>query len=325
MSANPARQQAARWFARMQGGPAVNSQRDDFDRWLRADPRHQTEYNAFNEVWRDFDSTPRAEALASATRQTQARARRQLLRGGLGLLVMGSTGVLGWHLWEQGQNAVLFAVSPQTQTGQIARQTLPDGSHITLSGGSAVQVRYSARQRTVALPVGEAVFDVAKDVERPFVISSGAARITVLGTRFVVSRLPGLVRVSVASGSVRVALANAPEAGSPTVLQAGEVAEIADHQPPDQAIHRVQRSAADAFAFESGTVVFDRASLAELAATLSRYRREPVRWAGNNGASQALVTAVVQLRNMEGFLRSLPEIAPVRVRQQNGEMVLTPR
>ncbi len=62
MSANPARQQAARWFARLHGGEADSTLRDDFDRWLRADPSHQTEYNAFTEVWRDFDSTHRAEA-----------------------------------------------------------------------------------------------------------------------------------------------------------------------------------------------------------------------------------------------------------------------
>ncbi len=206
--------------------------------------------------------------LASATRQTKARARRQLLRGSLGLLVIGSTGLLGWQLREQQQNAVQFAVSPQTQAGQIARQILPDGSHITMSGGSALQVRYSARQRTVA-PLGEPC--VAKDSERPFVISSGAARITVLGTRFVVSRLPDLVRVSVASGNVHVAL----EAGSSTVLQAGEVAEITDHQPPEQAIQRVQRSASTHSHLRAAPWCLTVPAWLSWP-PLTRYRREPI-------------------------------------------------
>ena len=191
-----------------------------------------------------------------------------------------------------------------------------DGSTLWLNARTALSVTYFRKRREVRLDRGEVIFDVTHDPARPFIVDSGVARITVLGTRFVVTRLEDCVRVSVGSGRV---LVNAPsgDASDGLILEPGEVAEITAHRPP----RRVPRSAADAFAWERGTLVFDAAPLAEIAESLSRYRANPVR----AHASDTRITAVVQVSDIEGFLRDLPAIAPVRVENSRYETRIVAR
>jgi len=72
--------------------------------------------------------------------------------------------------------------------GKRSQITLPDGSHIWLNSGSQLSYpsEFSGKSREVYLS-GEAFFDVAKDVEKPFYVITRDIKIKVLGTRFNVS------------------------------------------------------------------------------------------------------------------------------------------
>ena len=317
-----AREQAARWFTRMHSG---GSNGEDsaaltaaWRAWMDASPEHAREYAAFEALWHDFDTTASTQALADAAQRLHGR-RRAVVRGVLGLAALGLTGLLGRHGWNAWQNSPTYAQSRATGTGERVALQLPDGSRLTLGPASSAALRYSRRLRAVVLERGEAVFDVARDSSRPFVIDAGSSRITVLGTRFAVSLLPGLVRVSVSHGTVELA----SQGGlNPLQLHAGDVGEIADGSPLP---HRVQRDARDAFAAtEKGLIVFDRASLREIAATLSRWRRQPVHAQGGDDGGQR-ITAAVQARDVEGFIQSLPRIAAVRVHERGGVLWLAQR
>ncbi|QEC42573.1 FecR family protein [Pseudobacter ginsenosidimutans] len=83
---------------------------------------------------------------------------------------------------------------------------LADGSVVTI--GRKGKIRYPAgfegNTRDVYLE-GEAFFEVAKDVNKPFTVFSGDVRTQVLGTSFKVSALPkSAVEVAVVTGKVRV-------------------------------------------------------------------------------------------------------------------------
>src|SRR3546814_14675503 len=58
-----------------------------------------------------------------------------------------------------------------TDHGEVRRIALEDGSVVMLNGNSAVQVRYQDDMRRVILRRGEASFEVAHNVQRPFVVS----------------------------------------------------------------------------------------------------------------------------------------------------------
>ncbi|WP_353177542.1 FecR family protein [Delftia acidovorans] len=336
------REEAARWFIRMHRDAGAQPGAADaaaWRTWMDADPRHAAEYAAFEALWQDFDSTPRTEALATAV-NTAARQRRNtrraaITRGVLGVAGLGTAGLLAWRGWLEWQDATVFALARDSAIGERIVLNLPDASVLTLGPASRIATRYTRRQRAVVLEQGEALFDVARDADRHFTIDAGQARITVLGTRFTVNRLPGLVRVSVEHGTVRLAVKGAE--GEPSLLlQAGEVGELPDESagavPGADGAHasprprRVQRDARDSFSsIERGLIVFDSAGLGEIAATLSRWRRQPVRAAVADGTGGPRITAAVQRADVESFLDALPRIAAVRVQERDGATWLAPR
>lgn len=335
------REEAARWFIRMHRDAGAQPGADDaaaWRAWMDADPRHATEYAAFEALWQDFDSTPRTQALATATDRQRHTRRAALRRAVLGIAGTGVAGLLGSRAWQAWQEAPLFALARDSGIGERIVLTLPDASTLTLGPASRVAARYSRRQRAIVLERGEALFDVARDARRPFLIEAGSARIAVLGTRFTVNRLPGLVRVSVDHGTVRLsAPAQAGDEGA-LLLHAGEVGELDDAVVPQDGSataqpgaaqslpRRVQRDARDSFSsIERGLIVFDRAGLAEIAATLSRWRVQPVRTAMDTPAEGPRITAAVQRHDVESFLDALPRIAAVRVQERGGATWLAPR
>src|SRR5690606_25450933 len=106
---------------------------------------------------------------------------------------------------------------------------------------------YYRDKRVAVLNKGEVIFDVAHDPERPFIVDSGHAQITVLGTYFAVNRLNQLVRISVDHGRVSVE-AHHPDGNlrfEPLILSDGEVAEVEAGNRPV----KVNRNAQDAFGF----------------------------------------------------------------------------
>jgi len=84
---------------------------------------------------------------------------------------------------------------------------LPDGTHVVLQTGSRLDFpgHFTGRAREVSLS-GEAYFEVAEDVSKPFIIHTGHVQTTVLGTAFNIRALPDdkEIIVSVTTGKVKV-------------------------------------------------------------------------------------------------------------------------
>jgi len=293
------REQAARWFTRLLDLPEHHPDRARFDCWLREDPRHRAEYQAFCELWGDLASTRKTETLAQ--QMEKHRGRRTFLRTGLlglaGLMVCG----LSWRHWA---NRGVYEQQFQTAKGERQHHRLPDGSRLSLGADTRLHVRLDGQLRQIFMLQGEAIFEVARETDRPFVVDGGLAQVTVLGTRFVVNRLPDRLRVSVEHGKVQV------DADTSSLqLSAGDVAQIVR----GDALRRLTLPADNAFAFERGRLVFTKADLSEIAESLSRYRERPV--INIPGKKSPLITAVVQLSDIDSFLAALPAVAPVQIHQ----------
>lgn len=313
------REQAARWFLRMRRAQPDDPERSRFEAWLMSDPVNAREYSAIAETWEVFDSTSRLQSLAKAMERKRAELAQQknklgkiARQGVLSAFMAVAVGLLGHVAWNEWQARPVLQAAYGTTSGEIKSVAMDDGTEMLLNGGAKVHVTYYRNKRMVTLTQGEAIFNVAKDAKRPFIVDTSHARVTVLGTRFAVNRLEHLVRVSVEHGSVRVEKSATAE-GDETdyvILRDGEVAEIHPGKMPQV----VTRSAKDAFAFQKGTLIFENATLGEIAETLSRHRKIPVRalW-GDANASQ--ITAVLQVHDVENFIRMLPQIANVRVHE----------
>lgn len=323
------RKEAAKWFARMQYAEADHPERSTFEAWLMQSNVHADEYLAISAAWDDFDSTSKINALAQAMlrKKVDAQANRKKLgqtaAKSLAIAAIGLFSFFGYQAW---QSQPVMNLAGNTPIGQINQQALEDGSKLTLNANTDVEVIYYRNKRLVKLKRGEAVFDVVKDANRPFIVESQFARITVLGTRFVVNQIDNRVIISVDHGKVKIENLNAANtSNAPILITDGQVAEVQSSIQPK----KLDRHAADAFAFLDGKLIFNDASLNEIAESLSRYRKKPIitvqQQDSSISAAQPHITAVLNISEMESFLSLLPKIAAVNVKNTAEKTEISPK
>jgi ferric-dicitrate binding protein FerR (iron transport regulator) len=160
-----------------------------------------------------------------------------------------------------------------THPGERAQINLPDGSRIMLASESTVRypVDLSGFQRAVTL-TGEAVFSIAHNGARPFVIRANGAMVKDVGTTFDVRAYPGEthVRVVVVEGSVD--LGGAEPVGPTQRLRRGELGQ----RDAQGAIEIRVVDPARYVAWTDGRLLFDETPMREVAAQLARWYGSPV-------------------------------------------------
>lgn len=140
---------------------------------------------------------------------------------------------------------------------------LPDGTEVTLAPGSLLSYEKDS-PRNVSLE-GKAYFDVARDEDVPFEITSNGAFVKVLGTEFLVD-VSGTVReVYVTDGKVFFAKTSDSEGVTLTKDMMAILSEY-DNVPvisdePD----------VNVLAWQRGTFIFDNTPLRDVLKTLSEY------------------------------------------------------
>jgi transmembrane sensor len=82
--------------------------------------------------------------------------------------------------------------------------TLVDGSLFQIDPQTRLRIEFKPHTRDVRLEEGRALFRVAKDPNRPFLVQAGATVVRAVGTQFGVERGRSGIVVTVASGKVAV-------------------------------------------------------------------------------------------------------------------------
>lgn len=308
------REEAAKWFLRLQNAEPDHPDRSKFEAWLMQSTMHQDAYQSVSEAWQDFDSPKKLESLSQAMQrrkldeEIKRRGRATTFAKVASIAALGFCSLFAYQTWDNWYQAPVSQVAQTSQVGHIVGQYLADGTHLTLDAHSNVEVIYYRNKRLIKLKQGQAVFDVVKDQDRPFVVESANARITVKGTKFLVNMVDQKTYVAVDHGKVQVqALDNAGNTTEQTImLTNGQVAEIKRAKP----MRKLNRDAISMFAFTQGSLVFEDASLNEVAETISRYRATPLVANVNHPIG---ITAVLKIKEVESFIHSLPTVAGVTV------------
>jgi transmembrane sensor len=159
---------------------------------------------------------------------------------------------------------------------QVATTTLIDGTKVWLNAESSI--RYFTSNAGVERKVeitGEAYFEVAKDKNRPFVVSKGNTNITVLGTHFNVNAYDDeeSLRVTLLEGSVKVLASGADHA---QFLKSGQQMEIINNQlsiinNPDME---------QVMAWKNGLFAFNKAGLQTVMRQLAKWYNVEVEYRG---------------------------------------------
>jgi transmembrane sensor len=104
-----------------------------------------------------------------------------------------------------------------TERGNWDKQLLEDGSIVYAGPTTELQFHFDDDRRSVVLLRGEAMFDVAKDPGRPFVVATDAGSVKAVGTEFATAYRGDSVVVTVAEGKVAVSPGAAGHAVQPII------------------------------------------------------------------------------------------------------------
>ena len=204
--------------------------------------------------------------------------------------------------------------------GEIRRIVLADKSVLRLNGASQVRVVYEDDDRRAAMGQAEAAFTMTPSEDRPFLISSGDRVIEMDGGEINVlretSQTSARTVLTIRQGQARIY----PEGRATEGVAAGPGVQVSwsDGQAP---VEMRSVNAANAFAWESHRLAYDKAPLSEVVADLNRYVARPIRIADPSLADLPF-TGVLNLEGEEMMLRKIAAILPIEAKPSAAEILL---
>ena len=296
--------QAAAWVVRLRADDVTVVDWDAAAVWLDADPAHRRAFHEAEGLWSATDhlaSAPGAAVVDLALHRERRRGldRRWLVAAPAMAAAVAAAVLLAPLL--QSSPAVVYRTAP----GEARTVALEDGSRLQINGGSTLSVRMERGRRLVHMDQAEAVFDVAHDAARPFLIDVGESQVRVVGTAFNIRRSAGETEVSVLRGVVEVSDLGAPS--RKVRLTVGQAVRRADAED-QMAVEPVDvRTAA---AWTEGRRAYDDRPLGEIAADLSRAFATPVTVAPE--AANLRFSGVLLLDDEAAVIDRLERFLPIK-------------
>jgi len=304
---------AADWAARADRGLA-DDEAAELAAWLPADSRRLGAYMRMTAVLAATEVERTADKVSwTHRRATPGFTRRWWMAGAAAASIAGVGVYLGL-----GRSRVY-----ETRKGEKRVLALEDDSVITLNTATRLEVRYSQNLRHIRLMGGEALFDVAKDAARPFVVQVADVDVRAIGTSFTIAAIASrTVKVLVREGVVEVARPTVSNE-APMRLVANTRAIIGDATVP---VAIAQVSAVEVsreLAWREGRLVFAGESLSTAAAEFARYSDTRI-VVSDPALSGRGVAGVFDANDPVGFARAVAGSLESRTEVREGYVLITP-
>jgi transmembrane sensor len=253
--------EASAWLAVLHGPNRTADVEGSVSRWLKAHPDHARAFELATEAWN--------EPLPRDVRRSYRAITSQASPVAVGLaaaVVLAAVSAAFFYLRQLGVT---------TGVGEQRLIVLEDRSRVLLNTATRIVVKYGKQERHIELKSGEALFEVAPQADRPFVVMVGRRRVKALGTSFAVRRDVHQVAVTLIEGKVEVASA-APSSNGPSearaILVSGDRLTL-----PDEAPLQMDRPEIDqVLAWQRREVALDNTSLPDAVAEMNRYSATPL-------------------------------------------------
>ncbi len=305
---------------------------EGFELWL-TEPGHAEAWAQISTTWDYLGAhaheaelvAARQAALGDARRAQAARRRpanwRTAARAIAAALLLGLI-AFGGYWW------ITSPDDYETAIGERRVVTLADGSRVSLDSNSEVTVRYSKSARDLHLLKGQARFDVAHNVERPFSVIAGDQKVIATGTAFNIDVTGLKVLVTLIEGHVVVLDEDRPllglmDAPSPIArpsveLKAGQQLAAFRTAPPIIVTANIQRVTA----WTTGQLMFDNETLADVIARVNRYTESPIE-IDDPKVARLRISGVFNTGDIAGFVDTVTHYFPVEaVTQDDGHIAL---
>lgn len=217
-------EQAAEWLLRWHCGDLSIAERFEYLQWLKTSPVHIAETLRMCRLYSWLENTklklyitnednfsnvvelPPRERETGAARSTGTLAlwKTRIAAGVAAIALAAAANYVVKTTW--------IDHTLQTQASEWRSVPLSDGSSVTAAPFTQLRHDIGDDRRVITLVQGSAMFRVAKDPSRPFLVDAGGIVVTATGTQFAVAREADEVTVTMREGSVIVTPAPGIEA-----------------------------------------------------------------------------------------------------------------
>lgn len=309
--------QAVHWLVLLQGEHVTQEMRDAWQAWRSEKPEHERAWRRVETFLSGLRTLPPAaahEVLGAVRAPDKGRRRAVKL-----MAIMVAAG--GAWLMVERVPAREWLADYRTGTGERRTVVLDDGTRLVLNARSAVDVRFDANQRLIALLEGEILIETAPDpqtVARPFYVQTAQGCLQALGTRFSVHQRAANIQVGVFEGAVRIRPTDARDRDY--VVQAGQQTRFSR----DGAAMPLTEVDEQSTAWTGGMLVAREMRLDDFLDALAPYRNGSL---GCDPAIAALqVSGIYPLADTDRVLDMLQRTLPVEIHTLTRYWVrLTPR
>jgi transmembrane sensor len=341
-------EEAGYWDARLRSPDCSDADRARFAEWRDARSEHREAFERLQTVLAGLRSNI-ARADVRALRDAALRAeksgvpRKRLVFAAASVAaIVGATALwtaLPEHFREApSSESVAMAESLvgseraaiyETGIGQRSVSTLQDGSSVELNAQTRVKVVLSKHSRNVERVYGQALFHVAHDARRPFIVRAADREITAVGTQFDV-RLDGTsVRVTLIEGKVKV---SGEPSQSPAYLVPGQQLIARLPGTNSSATGAVEGNAlvraidvAKVTGWRDGRIFLEDLTLTDAVAEMNRHSPVQISVADPQIADLR-VNGMFRAGEQEAFVTALEQYFPIAARDQGDtEIILTRR
>ena len=313
---------ANEWRAKTDSRKLDPDEQTAFAAWLAEDIRHEEVYDQAVTLWSAYEHLDIEDIDPDLRRVSLVEQYAQLSD-----FIKDALSSWRWRAITVAA-AVLFIATPVllikpgpeqavfvTEIGQNQAYELSDGSVLTLSADSQVQVVYTEDARTVRLLEGAALFDVVPDRRRTFTVDTDTISAAVTGTVFEVRSSAGVQRVAVAEGGVLVTV---PDFGAVSAVSTNTVELIAGEQIAFslvEGIGEVETIAPDQVAsWQDEVLLYSDATLEEIVADLGRYsERQIILVDVPQNIAKERLSASFRTDDMEDALRALERLYAIEI------------
>lgn len=326
--------EAAVWVARLHGPDRSRAMERECLAWQARSDKHRVAFERCTDTWLEVARIAVGNYAIAAGRTAAPIARARPIQWALGLALVVAVGLGALQPW---RHIDTYA----TALGEQRLVVLKDGTKLSLNAATRVRVEFGATQRHVTLEDGEALFEVAKEAQRPFVVKAGGSEVTALGTVFSVRVTPDanheteLLAVTLVEGQVSVQTprgkgTNSPSAEQPvhTLLmlpgdrvRLGGFAESVSNREPT--VHRDRPRIDQVLAWKRNEAVFDDVPLSEAVAEMNRYSRTPIVLVEGASVTNARVSGLFRTGDNLGFAYAVADLHGLVVREKEGRLEIS--
>lgn len=207
-----------------------------------------------------------------------------------------------------------------SQVKPINNYKLPDGSDISIDAKSKLNIQIYKNQRHVNLLEGQALFDIAKDKNRPFIIDTKQTQIEVLGTKFEINTNKNQIDIKVIEGKVKVSYIN-PLSNNTKVLSLLTKGEQLSLNKYGKVLNFSKTSIENIALWQKNKINFDNHSIKNAVEEFSKYIEKEI-IINNKDIALLPITGTFYLDKSQKFFEAITLIYPISIKTKNNTIYI---